>query len=199
MPGAVPVDPTAGGPDHPGLIPASLLELDRGDDQPWRHIPRSGRDWTVDVICVVLSAAVGAAFLASTATDQPAPSPFVLVVDGVFGVISCAALWLRRRFPVGVAVLTALLSIFSVATAVAATIAMFTVAVHRRMQTALVIGLLNVATAGLFFLDTPAEPADQRRAGPVVDLDGDDDRDVGGGRGVGDVGAGPPATGRVAP
>ena len=144
----------AAGPDHPGLIPASLLELDRRDDEPWRHIRRSGRDWTVDVICVALSAIVGAA-LRSTATDQPAPSDVVLVVDGVFGVISCAALWLRRRFPVGVAVLTALLSIFSVATAVAATIAMFTVAVHRRTQTALVIGLLNVATAGLFFLVRP--------------------------------------------
>ena len=155
MPGAVPVDRTAAGPDHPGLIPASLLELDRRDDEPWRHIRRSGRDWTVDVTCVVLSAVVGAAFLAATATDQPAPSPVVLVVDGVFGVISCAALWLRRRFPVGVAVLTALLSIFSVATAVAATIAMFTVAVHRRMQTALAIGLLNVVTAGLFFVVRP--------------------------------------------
>src|SRR5215218_10371765 len=126
MPGAVPADSTADGPDHPGLIPASLLELDRREDGPWRHIARSGRDWTVDVICVVLSAGVGAAFLASTATDQPAPSPFVLVVDGVFGAVSCAALWLRRRFPVAVAVLTSLLSIVSVATAVAATIAMFT-------------------------------------------------------------------------
>ena len=155
MPGAVPVDGMAAGPDHPGLIPASLLELDRRDDEPWRHIRRSGRDWTVDVICVVLSAVVGAAFLAATATDQPAPSAFVLVVDGVFGAVSCAALWLRRRFPVGVAVLTALLSIVSVATAVAATIAMFTVAVHRRMQTALLIGLLNVATAGLFFVVRP--------------------------------------------
>ena len=155
MPGAVPVDGMAAGPDHPGLIPASLLELDRRDDEPWRHIRRSGRDWTVDVICVVLSAVVGAAFLAATATDQPAPSPFVLVVDGVLGAVSCAALWLRRRFPVGVAVLTALLSIVSVATAVAATIAMFTVAVHRRMQTALLIGLLNVATAGLFFVVRP--------------------------------------------
>src|SRR5918995_1612829 len=155
MPGPVPLDRTAGGPDHPGLIPASLLELDRRDEQRWRHIRRSGRDWTIDVICVALSAAVGAAFLASTATDPPAPTPFVLVVDGVFGVMSCAALWLRRRFPVEVAVLTALLSILSVATAVAATIAMFTVAVHRRMQTALVIGLLNVATAGLFFLVRP--------------------------------------------
>ena len=155
MPDAVPVDETAGGPDHPGLIPASLLALDRRDDQPWRPIHRSGRDWTVDVICVVLSAALGAAFLAATATDEPAPSQFVLVVDGVFGVISCVALWLRRRFPVGVAVLTALLSIFSVATAVAATVAMFTVAVHRRLQTALVIGLLNEAAAGLFFLVRP--------------------------------------------
>ena len=155
MPGAVPVDGTGAGPDHPGLIPASLLELDQRDDEPWRHIRRSGRDWTVDVICVLLSAVVGAAFLASTATDQPAPSPFVLIVDGVFGAVSCAALWLRRRFPVGVAVLTALLSIFSVATAVAATIAMFTVAVHRRTQTALAIGLLNVVTAGLFFVVRP--------------------------------------------
>ena len=198
MPGAVPVDGTAAGPDHPGLIPASLLELDRRDDEPWRHIRRSGRDWTVDVICVVLSAVVGAAFLASTATDQPAPSPFVLVVDGVLGVVSCAALWLRRRFPVGVAVLTALLSIFSVATAVAATIAMFTVAVHRRMQTALAHRAAQRRDRRAVLRRAPAERADQRRAGGVVDLDGDDDGHVGGGGGVGDAGAGPPATGRVA-
>jgi signal transduction histidine kinase len=155
MPGVFPVDATTAGPDHPGLIPASMLELDRGDDEQWRAVPRSGRDWTIDVICVVLSTALGAALLASTATDPSAPSHIVLVVDGVFGLVSCASLWLRRRFPVGVAVLTTLLSIFSVAAAVAATIAMFTVAVHRRMQTALVIGLLNVATAGLFFLVRP--------------------------------------------
>ena len=155
MSGAVPVDTTAAGPDHPALIPASLLELDRRDAERWRPIRRSGRDWTIDVICVLLSAVVGGVFLAATATDQPAPSQAVLVVDGVCGGVSCAALWLRRRFPVGVAVLTAVLSVFSVATAVAATIAMFTVAVHRRLSTALAIGVLNVVSAGLFFLVRP--------------------------------------------
>ncbi len=155
MPGAASADSLAGGPDHPSLISASLLDLDRSDERPWRPIRRSGRDWAVDVICVVLSAAVGGAFLVSTATDTPAPSHIELVIDGVCGLISCAALCQRRRFPVGVAVLTALLSIMSVSSAVAATIAMFNVAVHRRVQTALLIGLLNVATAGLFFLLRP--------------------------------------------
>ena len=155
MPGAVRVDGTPDGPDYPGLIPASLLELDRSDDQARRPIPRSGRDWTVDVVCGVLSAAMGAAFLAATATDTSAPSSAALVVDGVLGLTSCAALGLRRRVPVGVAVLTAVLSIFSVATAVAATVAMFTVAVHRRLPMALTIGLLNVASTGLFFLVRP--------------------------------------------
>src|SRR5689334_7826142 len=102
MTGVRRADSNRGGPDHPGLISASLLDLDADDEQPWRPIRRSGRDRTVDVVCVLLAAGTGGVFLISTATDTPAPSGLVLIVDGVFGLISCAALGLRRRFPVGV-------------------------------------------------------------------------------------------------
>jgi signal transduction histidine kinase len=109
----------------------------------------------VDVTCVVVSVAAGAAFVAAAASDVDPPARAALVIDGVFGVISCIAIWWRRPFPVGVAVLTTLLSMLSVATAMAATVAMFTVAVHRRVGTALAIGALNIVTAGVFYLVRP--------------------------------------------
>jgi signal transduction histidine kinase len=117
--------------------------------------PRSRRDRVVDLTCVALSAGLGAWLLALSAQNATSPSAARLVVDGTLGVISCVALWFRRRFPVGVAALTAVLSVISASTSVAATIAMFTVAVHRRAGAALAIGLLNVAAAALFFLLSP--------------------------------------------
>jgi len=116
---------------------------------------RSGRDWTIDLTCVALSAVVGAAFLALASTGAGHPSRGWLVLDGTLGLVSCVAVWFRRRLPLEVAVLTALFSIVSVSTSLAATIAMFTVAVHRRASAALAIGLLNVGAAALFFTVYP--------------------------------------------
>ena len=116
---------------------------------------RSGRDWTVDLACVALSATVGTGFLVLAATGADHLSRGWVVLDGVLGLVSCVGVWFRRRFPVEVAVLTAIFSIVSVSTSVAATIAMFTVAVHRRVGTALAIGLLNVGAAALFFVLYP--------------------------------------------
>ncbi len=155
MSGAVSAERARRGPDHPSLVPAALLGPS-GDREAW-PIRRSGRDWTVDIVCVILSAAVGAWLLILTANGPLSPSSALLVIDGVLGLISCVALWFRRRLPVGVAVLTAVLSVVSVSTAMAATVAMFTVAVHRRMGTAVAIGLLNIGTAALFFALYPQQ------------------------------------------
>jgi signal transduction histidine kinase len=53
----------------------------------------------------------------------------------VAGALGCAALWLRRRWPVGLAVALVALSAFSELVAVAMVVALFTVAVHRPPRT----------------------------------------------------------------
>jgi hypothetical protein len=71
----------------------------------------------------------------------------VAVADLVAGWPATIALWLRRRWPVGLAVALAVVGVFSFAAAVAGTIALFTVAVHRRYQVALVLGVVYAATS----------------------------------------------------
>jgi signal transduction histidine kinase len=146
--GAMPAEQGGRGLGHPEAVSATPLKQSI-DVEPRRS--RSRRDWVVDVTSVALSAGLGSWFLVLSVQNGTSPSTARLAVDAIFGGISCIALWFRRRFPVGVAVLTAVLSVVSVSTSVAATIAMFTVAVHRRAGTALAIGALNVATGALFF------------------------------------------------
>ncbi|MEU8104091.1 histidine kinase [Nonomuraea muscovyensis] len=55
-----------------------------------------------------------------------------LALDTGLGLLSCAALWLRRRWPVAVAVVTGLFGVFSQSASGVALLALFTVAVHRR-------------------------------------------------------------------
>jgi signal transduction histidine kinase len=139
--GAMPAEQGGRGLGHPEAVSATPLKQSI-DVEPRRS--RSRRDWVVDVTSVALSAGLGSWFLVLSVQNGTSPSTARLAVDAIFGGISCIALWFRRRFPVGVAVLTAVLSVVSVSTSVAATIAMFTVAVHRRAGTALAIGALNV-------------------------------------------------------
>ena len=74
-----------------------------------RPAPRSRRDWIVDAACLLIAVAGGiygpGALLENGAT--PSSAAAVLIVGA--GVLGCAAIWLRRRWPVGVALLTVVL------------------------------------------------------------------------------------------
>ena len=59
--------------------------------------------------------------------------------------------WLRRRWPVGVALLTVLLGTVSPAAGGAALIGLFSLAVHRRSQVAIATCVLAVALLPLYF------------------------------------------------
>ena len=52
-------------------------------------------------------------------------------VDQVAGALGCLGLWLRRRWPVGLALTLVALSTFSETVAGAMVVALFTVAIHR--------------------------------------------------------------------
>jgi signal transduction histidine kinase len=109
---------------------------------------RSRRDWIVDSALFLLALVVGAALYSNEVRINDPPQG-LLVAGIVAGFIACGALWLRRRRPVGVAVLN--LFLFAVASfpAVAALIAFFTVAANRPAKT-----VARLALAGLL-LATP--------------------------------------------
>ena len=92
---------------------------------------RTTRDWIVDVSLLRVAALLGALVFAEELRIGDPPG-WLLAADVLAGVVACCALWVRRRWPVGVALALLALSSFSAAAAVASLIAFFTVAVHRR-------------------------------------------------------------------
>jgi signal transduction histidine kinase len=140
--------------DHPGFVPGGLLP----PEDPFNRGPvkRTARDWTVDTSAFVLAVVFGLAFLGSSldATTRDVSATEV-TVDLVLGGIGCLLLWLRRRWPVGVAIAMMPIVAVSAFSTVAAMIAVFTVAVHRRTSIALGIAAGMLACSLVFPLWRP--------------------------------------------
>jgi signal transduction histidine kinase len=104
--------------------------------------PRSARDWVLDSGAFLLAAlywvlAVGGRLEAAyPSTPQPA---WWFALDVVAGALAVAALWLRRRWPLEVALALVVLSALSEMAGGAMLVALFTVAVHRLPRTTAVV------------------------------------------------------------
>ena len=126
--------------DHPGFVPGELLP----PEDPSNRGPakRTARDWTVDVTAFLLAVLFGLAFLDSSlgASTRHVPAA-VITLDIVLGGIGCLLLWLRRRWPAGVAIAMMPIVAVSAFSTAAAVLAVFTVAVHRRTSIALTIAV----------------------------------------------------------
>jgi signal transduction histidine kinase len=133
--------------EHPSLLPSVLL----GDTQEGGRPGRSTRDWIVDVTAVAIAVVCGLALFAVT-TDQYDPPDGVVMLDLVFGLAGCLALWFRRRWPVGVALAILPLTAFSSMSAAASAIALFTVAVHRPVRPVAVLAALYLLTVPVYFV-----------------------------------------------
>ena len=92
---------------------------------------------------VVLS---GLVLLASPETP---PSTATVVRYGVLGALACVALMFRRRHPVAVGLITAVLAALTPFGPPAAAIALFGVAVHRRASVAWAVAAANLVSASL--------------------------------------------------
>jgi signal transduction histidine kinase len=103
---------------------------------------RSARDWVLDSGAFLLAAlywvlAVGGRLEAAyPSTPQPA---WWFALDVVAGALAVAALWLRRRWPLEVALALLVLSALSEMAGGAMLVALFTVAVHRPPRTTAVV------------------------------------------------------------
>ncbi|MFC3995626.1 sensor histidine kinase [Nocardiopsis sediminis] len=95
--------------------------------------PRRGlRDWAVDICLFLLAVAYGVAWSLESLADPaqpPAPAWSQVLTAG-----ACTALWLRRRWPVGLAVALVPVSTFADLAAGAQLVALFTVAIHRPVR-----------------------------------------------------------------
>ncbi|KQX12443.1 histidine kinase [Streptomyces sp. Root431] len=123
------------------LLPSHLVEPgESGAARPRRTV----RDWIVDTSLFLLAALVG--LVAADAAAEYSSEPVVLF-DQLAGAAACCALWLRRRWPVGLAVALALVSIVAPVAGGAVLVSLFSVAVRRPFREVAWIGALAVAAS----------------------------------------------------
>ncbi|CAM4159549.1 histidine kinase [Nocardiopsis gilva] len=128
------------------------------EDRPAHR--RSLRDWIVDsalFICAVLFGLLMVMDRVETGVHIPQG---LLIADYATAVLGCSALWLRRRWPVGLAVVLVAVMTYSDLVAGATLVALFTVAVHRPWRTTgYVTGLaLLVSLVGAILSPEPGAP-----------------------------------------
>lgn len=141
-------------PAFPGrrwLLPSAVVhEFDPDTGRPGRRPRRTARDWIVDFSCFLLAVLVGLAG-ADAVTDNPHVSHDLAVVDQLLGALACAAVWLRRRWPVGLAVATVPVGLVSDTAGGACLIALFTLAVHRPFRYVAWVGGITIALTPVYF------------------------------------------------
>lgn len=103
----------------------------------------------VDALCFVIAVLVGLATYDGAMQNDP--PELVQLADLIVGSLACLSLWWRRRWPVQLAVVTAVLAIGVSSAAGAAVILLFTVAVHRRWLVAVAVAGLNLLSGLLFY------------------------------------------------
>ncbi|MDL5204614.1 histidine kinase [Streptomyces sp. ALI-76-A] len=133
------------------LLPSALLaEFEPDAGRPGLRPRRTGRDWIVDFSCFFLAVLIGIVG-ADAVTDNPHVPHDLAVLDQLLGALACAAVWLRRRWPVGLAVATLPVGMISDTAGGACMIALFTLAVHRPFRHVAWLGSLNLATVPVYF------------------------------------------------
>jgi signal transduction histidine kinase len=134
------------------LLPAVVgTEGAQRDAQGRTNLPRSLRDWVVDLIFFGFALLV---CFGELWTNHREVGTTTFVIDSVLGVPSCLLIWVRRRHPLAVGFLAVGLSAMSEAAGGAAVIGLFTVAVHcqprRTFQVALLSAFTGVTCAAIY-------------------------------------------------
>ena len=143
------------GPPAPSRTARLQLLLAATEDERREHAQRparrSRRDWIVDTACFLVAVAGGIYGPGALLENGADPSPAAAALIVTAGVVACLAIWLRRRWPVGIALLAILLGSLSPAAGGASLIALFSVAVHRRSVVAIALAALAIALLPAYF------------------------------------------------
>ncbi|MFF7390675.1 sensor histidine kinase [Streptomyces scabiei] len=142
-------------PNFPGrswLLPSALLDSgsDTADGRPGRPPRRTARDWAVDFTCFLLAVFIGL-LGADTVRNEPDLPPAFAAFDQVLGALACAAVWLRRRRTVGLAVAMVPVCFVSNTAGGAGLVALFTLTVHRPFRYVAWIGGASLLLTPLFY------------------------------------------------
>lgn len=135
--------------DHPELVPGVLLGSN--DDAPGAG-RRTGRDRLVDAL--VLLVALGGGLLTVGVTPD-GPRGVALALDLAVGLAGALALLQRRRLALEIGLVLSVASAVVVSVGPASLIAVFAIAVHRRLGPALAVGTLNVLAAAVLVVVYP--------------------------------------------
>ncbi|WUG35352.1 histidine kinase [Streptomyces sp. NBC_00459] len=140
-------DPGSGPGPHPGSGSA-------GERAGWfgrsARPRRTARDWVVDFTCFLLAVLIGVLGADALVGDPNTPHA-VAVVDQWIGALSCGAVWLRRRWPLGLALAMLAVSLVSSTAGGAGLVALFSLAVHRPFRYVGLVGAASVAVLPFFY------------------------------------------------
>lgn len=112
---------------------------------------RGPRDWAVDTVLFLTAAGYGVGWSVAL-VDAPAVPDTRLLWFQVIAALACAAVWLRRRWPVGLAVVLVPVATFVDLATGAQLVALFTVAIHRTVRLTLAIGAAMVLSRSGFLV-----------------------------------------------
>ncbi|MFD8124189.1 sensor histidine kinase [Streptomyces albidoflavus] len=143
--------------DHPRTTP---VPAGPAEDRP---APRRPRDWAADFACFAVAVVIGL-----TGLDLIQHTPWVpagvAIADQIVGALACAAVWLRRRYPLGLAAATAVVAVLAQTAGGAAVVALFTLAVHRSFRQVAWVAGFSLVTAPLTFWIHPEPGLNQLAA-----------------------------------
>ncbi len=140
---------TAGNPGIPRwqrwLLPAVIgTEGAQRDAHGGTDIPRSLRDWVVDIMLFGFALLAGVGHLFANHREVGAS---LFVLDATVGLPCCLLVWVRRRHPLAVGWIAVACSTVSEAAGGAAIVALFTVAVHCQPRRTLQLAGLSALSA----------------------------------------------------
>jgi len=116
------------------------------------------RDWVVDIGLFVFALLFGLVLMNARVESRLLPdNELLFAVDQLIGVFGCCALWLRRRWPVGVPFALLALSAVSELVGGAAMVALFTVAIRRPPRVTAALFVLGLVTSMVFLMVRPEE------------------------------------------